>query len=121
MTTRTMMSERDEAPVAPVIDIAPFFTGNQEAKQSVARAVGAACTHTGFYMIRGHGIGADLFDRMSTVTSAFFALSESEKLPPASVGGNPGYRPVASRQLAATRDRVTPPDLKEGFSVGPRL
>lgn len=87
-------------PVAPVIDIAPFLTGDGEAKRAVARAVRGA---------------------MSTVTNAFFAIPEREKLRSASVGGNPGYRPIASRQLAATRDRVTPPDLKQGYSVGPRL
>jgi isopenicillin N synthase-like dioxygenase len=105
----------------PVIDIAPYFAGDQEAKKTVAHAVGAACIDTGFYMIQGHGVGAELFDRMSAVTNSFFALPESEKLRSASVGGNPGFRPIGLRQLAATRDRVTPPDLKEGFSVGPLL
>jgi isopenicillin N synthase-like dioxygenase len=121
MSTRTVMSERDEKPVVPVIDIAPFLTGNAEAKRGVVRTVGAACSHTGFYMIENHGIDAKLFDRMAAVTLGFFALPEREKLRSAGVGGNPGYRPVASRQLAATRDSVTPPDLKEGFSLGPWL
>lgn len=103
--------------VAPVIDIVPFFTGGEEAKRSVARNVARTCEETGFYLIEGHGFPPELIDRMVSVSRVFFALPEAEKLRVLAAGG-PGYRPMASRQLGATREIATPPDLKEGFSIG---
>lgn len=111
----------EDETIAPIIDIAPFSTSDSEAKNAVARALARACEGTGFYLITGHGIAPDLLERMVTVTRAFFALSDEQKARSAAVGGKPGYRPVASRVLGATRDAVTPPDLKEGFSMGPLL
>ena len=111
----------DSEVVAPVVDISTFFGGDAERKASVARKVGAACEDTGFYTIAGHGVDRALIDRMAAVTRAYFALDEREKQRTACAGTGPGYRPLESRRLAATRDDVALPDLKEGFVVGPLL
>jgi isopenicillin N synthase-like dioxygenase len=105
--------------VAPVVDIAPFFAGADDAKRAVACELAWACEDTGFYLIRGHGVDPGLIDRMAALTRAFFALPEDTKLRCAAVGNAPGYRPLASRVLGASLDAVTPPDIKEGFSMGP--
>ena len=44
----------------PVIDIGPYFTGDETAKQKLADEIGAACREIGFYIIVGHGVSPKL-------------------------------------------------------------
>ena len=49
----------------PEIDIAPLIDGSHAAKQSVVGEIEAACADTGFFTIVGHGVDADLLDRIA--------------------------------------------------------
>ncbi|QXM25425.1 2-oxoglutarate and iron-dependent oxygenase domain-containing protein [Elioraea tepida] len=60
----------------PVIDIAPFRTGDAAAKRRVAAEVGRAVDGIGFLVITGHGIDAGLVDEVRAVSAAFFDLPE---------------------------------------------
>jgi len=111
-----------DAAVAPVIDIAPFFTGGRAQRAEVARQFGAACEHTGFLMVTGHGVAAGVTQRMLESCRAFFDQPEDEKrrLCPAIENG-PGYRPIASHSLARTLDAIAPGDLNEGYLISPLI
>jgi isopenicillin N synthase-like dioxygenase len=63
----------------PVIDIAPFASGNESAKARVVADVADACQSTGFLVVTGHGVPAALTAEMYELTAAFFALPLAEK------------------------------------------
>lgn len=104
----------------PVIDIAPYLEGSEEDKRRVAAAVDQACRDIGFLVISGHGIAPELIAAMREVSQRYFALPTEEKLllrmP---VDRYRGYTPMGSEGLAASLDKVAPPDLKESYSIGP--
>ena len=52
----------------PVIDIGPYFTGDEREKQKLAGKIGAACREIGFYIIVGHGISPKLLDGLDRVS-----------------------------------------------------
>lgn len=57
----------------PVIDIAHLVGCGEERRKPVA-AIGAACRDWGFFQITGHGVNAELLDRVWCETKRFFAL-----------------------------------------------
>ncbi len=105
----------------PVIDIAPWFTGDSSARAAVAQAVGDACSKWGFLILKGHGIDPQTMQAIKDVTYAFFDLPLEEKLKCDSSGrpGGRGYYRIASKSHARTRgDLKAPGDLRETFFVG---
>ena len=104
----------------PLVDIAPFRTGEAADKTAVAAEVGRACEEIGFLMIDGHGIAQSLIDETLTITWQFFDLPEEDKrrwMSPAG-DGRRGYMPVGGNALANTLDQASPPDLIEAFTFG---
>lgn len=105
----------------PVIDIAPFLQGTPEGKRAVAAQVARACTELGFFTIVGHGVPADLVDRMARVCREFFDLPIEAKL----TARRPrpeqsrGYIGVGDENLAYSRGDRSTADLKEFFAIGP--
>ena len=86
----------------------------------VARRIDAACRDVGFFQIVGHGIDANVADAAWRAAHDFFALPLDEKMAVAIPDGDAyGYGPFKVERLAASLGDVTPPDLKETFSVGP--
>lgn len=104
----------------PIVDIEPFRIGADPARDSVARAVAAACETSGFLVIVGHGVPASVVAEMYSSTRSFFALPMEEKIEVA-VGAKAaspnGYRPPESSALARSLDQDSPPDLCEFFSI----
>jgi isopenicillin N synthase-like dioxygenase len=100
----------------PVIDVAPLRVGGDVA--AVARDIEAASRVSGFFYVTGHGVPADLLDRLDAAAREFFALPEEEKLEIAMARGGRawrGYFPVGA-ELTAGR-----PDNKEGLYFGTEL
>ena len=98
----------------PIIDL----LGN---RSDVVTAIGAACRSFGFFTIVGHGVPAEIDQRAWDQARALFDLSARDKqtvvMPEA---GYPyGYAPFAFERLASSLGDVTPPDLKETYTVGP--
>lgn len=97
----------------PLVDLSGEPSG-------VAAAIDDACRRVGFFQIVGHGLDADVEARAWDAAHAFFRLPIDEKLavsiPP---GDAYGYGPYRAERLAASRGEITPPDLKETFSMGP--
>lgn len=102
--------------IIPVIDIAGL-TGAKAERLRVAAQLGLACRETGFFYVSNHGVPTSLIDKVLCIGREFFALPDEIK----SVGiaaaskCRHGYEPLQEQTLEAG----TPPDLKEGFSMGP--
>ncbi|MBM9463231.1 isopenicillin N synthase family oxygenase [Aeromicrobium sp. YIM 150415] len=102
----------------PIIDISSFEGDDPAASRAVEAAVKDACENIGFLVVEGHGVPAELIDRMRAISRAFFDLPEEEKrLSASDPGKTMGYVPPLKESLAATREEETPPDLKEVFDI----
>ena len=86
----------------PTIDLAPLRSGSDADKREVARQIDAACRDTGFFMVTGHGVPADLITTARQRAIDFFALPDDEKMkvqrPPAKISR--GYNWVGDRAIA---------------------
>jgi isopenicillin N synthase-like dioxygenase len=108
--------------LVPLVDLAPWRTGNSYERAGVARAVDKACREIGFMQIVGHGIPPDVSAAMRNETEAFFQRPLADKLAcaPARPGLNRGYAAMGSEALAySIGEEPTRPDLFEAFNVGP--
>ncbi len=97
----------------PIIDLGA-------AQAVVADQVDRACREIGFFQVVGHDLDVAVEQRAWDTAHAFFALPEADKLVTAIAPGDAyGYGPYRAERLAASLGAVTPPDLKETFSIGP--
>ncbi len=107
--------------IVPVIDIAPYFNGDNTSKQAVANELDKACCNTGFFAITGHGVEEAIITRTRQAVVDFFALPLEEKLkverPPEKVSR--GYNRFMDRSLSYSIGKEAPPDLQEAFAFGP--
>jgi isopenicillin N synthase-like dioxygenase len=93
----------------PIIDIS---------KPGAAEGIGQACRECGFFYVIGHGVPAELQQRLHELSREFFALPAEEKLRiPMSLGGR------AWRGYFRVGDELTSglPDQKEGLYFGTEL
>lgn len=79
---------RYEKPIAtahneglPIIDLSSFLdpSSSQEARQTTAQAINAACVNYGFFYLTGHGIPVSKLDEVISLGRDFFALPLEEK------------------------------------------
>jgi isopenicillin N synthase-like dioxygenase len=63
----------------PMIDIAPLFGGDVEAKQKVAENLALAASEVGFLYVSGHGIPPAMVKQLEAKAAAFFALPVETK------------------------------------------
>jgi len=89
--------------------------------RDVAAAVDASLRRYGFFMVTDHGVPAADIDGVIAIARRFFARPIEEKLQILSQGqgSHRGYIPDGTEALALTLGAETPPDLKEGFGMGP--
>ena len=115
------MSERTIDTLVPIIDLAPFTTGDEASRQSVAAAVDAACRDVGFFTVVGHGIPTATLDATWAAALAFFELPIEQRMTVAMpYPGYPyGYNAFNVEALNRSIGGDAPPDLKETFNVGP--
>lgn len=107
----------------PVIDIAPYVSGDDAAgRHAVAEAVDRACRTVGFLQILGHGIPPAVIEGLADAMDEFFALPSASKsayrTPPRI---NRGYTPPRTESLILSlglqpADRMK--DYFEAFNVG---
>ena len=104
----------------PTIDLTALRSGNDAEKREVARQIDAACRDTGFFMVTGHGVPAELITTARQRAIDFFALPDAEKMkvqrPPAKISR--GYNWVGDRAIAYSMGQATPPDIQEAFGFG---
>jgi isopenicillin N synthase-like dioxygenase len=104
----------------PVIDIAPFLSGDPAGSRAVAEAVRQACEGIGFFTITGHGVPESLVDRLDADARDFFALPIEEKLKVRKPDGtNPkGFAAMGIKTVGKDRDPTLRPSLHESFAIG---
>lgn len=107
---------RVSAASLPIIDIAGL-SGSLADRQRVGARLRAACLDKGFFYISNHGVSEALVDDVFREAAAFFALPPDQKaeVDKAKSKANRGYEPLQGQTLEAG----APPDLKEGYYIGP--
>ena len=102
----------------PVVDVGSLVGLAGPPAEVAARDIEGACRRNGFFYVRGHGVPAELIERLDRASRAFFDRPEVEKLEIAMERGGRawrGYFPVGA-ELTSGR-----PDLKEGIYFGTEL
>src|SRR5260370_42473634 len=101
----------------PIIDIGGLWSERLADRRAIGARLRHACLDKGFFYIHNHGIADDLVHAVFAEAEAFFALSAADEaaLDKARSGANRGYEPLEGQALEAG----APPDLKEGFYIGP--
>lgn len=100
----------------PIIDVSGL-SGDLKDRLAVGRELRRACLDKGFFYLKNHGISEELVERVFAESEKFFALPEAQKLAIDRTlsKANRGYEPLRAQTLEAG----APPDLKEGFYIGP--
>lgn len=97
----------------PIIDFAPFLSGDETQKRAIAEQIGKACRSAGFFYLTGHGIRQELFSAVYLQAKQFFALPRADKMA-IYIGHsdlNRGYSPLLEEKLSAKGD------MKESFDL----
>jgi isopenicillin N synthase-like dioxygenase len=102
----------------PVVDLVPWFGGDENARAAVAAEVDAALQSVGFFLLTGHGVPAGLRDGVRAEARAFFALPGEAKQRYAVTVGGRGWLPPGVEANGYAEGTPTPPDMKESFAVG---
>jgi len=105
----------------PAFDLAAFEDAHQDARHDMASALDQICRHTGFLVLRGHGVEQRVIDDVWAMAAAFFAQDAALKqtVAPPYHGYPYGYLGPDAEALARSKGEETPPDLKESFNGGP--
>ncbi|KAK3161677.1 hypothetical protein QOZ80_1BG0080080 [Eleusine coracana subsp. coracana] len=64
----------------PVVDLAPFFTGDESGMARATEAMHEACHTLGFFRAVNHGVPTGLMARALELSAKFFALPDKEKV-----------------------------------------
>ena len=102
----------------PVIDVAPWLSGDPAGRAAAAAQVDQALQSLGFFLITGHGVPKELRAQVRAQARAFFALPADVKQRYAVTVGGRGWLPPGVEGNAYAEGTETPPDLKESFAVG---
>ena len=104
----------------PIIDIAPFLSGDPDGKAVVAQAVAEACETIGFFAISNHGVSQNIIEDLREAAHTFFEQPEEIKRAAMhTVADTPrGFRELAGEALGRTVEPGANPDLKEFYHYG---
>ncbi|KAJ1273108.1 hypothetical protein BS78_06G255300 [Paspalum vaginatum] len=107
----------------PVVDLAPFFTGDTGSMARATEAMREACETRGFFRVVNHGVPAELMGRALELAAPFFALPDVEKAKVRPAEGCKAPLPTGYGQQAAhTADKnehLAIFDPKLGFNAYP--
>lgn len=103
----------------PLVNLEPWFHGSPEDRAAVAAQIDRALQVSGFLLVTGHGVPAELRASTRAAARRFFELPEAQKRPYATHVGGRGWLPPGV-EANGYLDGATeaPPDLKESYSVG---
>lgn len=101
----------------PVIDISGLTSGNPADRKAVGARLRTACLDNGFFYISHHGVPEDVVASVFAEAAAFFDLPAEQKaeVDKSRSKANRGYEPMQGQTL----EPGAPPDLKEGYYIGP--
>lgn len=107
----------------PVVDLAPFFAGDEAGIARATETVREACRGYGFFRVVNHGVPAELVARALELSAAFFALPDEEKAKVRPVEGSKAPLPAGyARQPAHSADKneyLLVFDPRFGFNLYP--
>ncbi|AOV17995.1 2OG-Fe(II) oxygenase [Acidihalobacter aeolianus] len=106
---------RASAEEIPVLDLAPMFGSDAAAKAALAARLRAACTDSGFFYLRGHGVPEAVVAAAFDAARYYFALPEAAKLAH-HAGLSPHNRGYAGL-LEENTDPAARGDLHESFDM----
>lgn len=103
----------------PIIDVGALRSPDIVARRAVAAALKEACSCHGFFYMSSHGVPEPLVAAVFGEAERFFALPAAQKMEvdKAKSSANRGYEPLSGQTL----EPGAPPDLKEGFYIGPEI
>lgn len=101
----------------PVIDISGLYSASAADRKAVGAHLRAACLDKGFFYISRHGISEKLVDDVFAEAAGFFVLPIEQKNDVSKLKSkaNRGYETLQGQTL----EPGAPPDLKEGYYIGP--
>src|SRR5882757_5275118 len=102
----------------PLVDLEPWFHGSHADRARVAAEIDRALQVSGFLLITGHGVPAELRSSTRAASRRFFALPANVKQPYAVPVGGRGWIPPGAEANGYSEGTETPPDLKESYSLG---
>jgi isopenicillin N synthase-like dioxygenase len=111
-----------ELPI-PLIDLRRWRLGDRAQRTALAAELDHALRESGFLLVAGHGIGADVRERIRTQARAFFALAPRVKARYATAVGGRGWV-GQGRELNTFYGEAGDParaDLKETYTIGREL
>jgi isopenicillin N synthase-like dioxygenase len=100
----------------PLIDVSALASATGASE--VGAQIDQACRQTGFFSIVGHGVPAELVERLDLTAREFFALEANEKSDISMARGGRAWRgwfPVGGELTSGI------PDMKEGLYFGQEL
>jgi isopenicillin N synthase-like dioxygenase len=103
----------------PLIDLAPWYSGDPAGRRQVATDVDRALCEVGFLLVTGHPLGTGLREQLRREVRPFFALPTPVKAEHACFPGGRGWIPPGVEANAGSDGLKTPPDLEESFTFGP--
>jgi isopenicillin N synthase-like dioxygenase len=113
-----LVGRADAVPaLVPNIDLAAWFDGDSGDRAAVARQVDQALRTSGFLLVTGHRVPADLRAQTRSAAREFFALPAEVKARYAIAVGGRGWIPPGAEANGYAEGTPTPPDLKESFSL----
>lgn len=103
-------------------DLAEFEAADGGRRAELGRRLDTVCRHSGFLVLRGHGVDPEKIAGIWNAVGRFFAEpAEIKAKVKAPTPGYPyGYLGPNSEALAMSKGVETPPDLKESFNGGPQ-
>lgn len=122
------MSSDSAAPITiPVIDLSAFINGSPDQRLEIANQIGTACEDIGFFIIKNHCIDPQIIKDAWDVTANFFdtdvfqkrSLIKDQNEYPFGYTDFGGEILSAGKQAENESFLISPPDLKECFSIGP--
>ncbi len=102
----------------PLVDLQPWFGGDHDDRAAVAARLDTALSESGFLLVTGHGVPAELRHAVRAGAHRFFALPAERKARYAVPVGGRGWLPPGAEANGYSEGTETPPDLKESYSLG---
>jgi isopenicillin N synthase-like dioxygenase len=101
-----------DAAEIPVLDLAPYLSGQSAAREKLARQLCHALENIGFYFIKGHGVPQSLIDAAFAATARFHAQPLDRKMKLRRNRDNVGYLPMSRSD---DPEAVIKPNVNEAF------
>ncbi len=104
----------------PTVDLGEWKAADAKQRGKTAEALDACLRDTGMFLLRGHGVPADLAEELRRRGLAFFALPRDQKAKYGVSGPyTNGWRGLGLLKASAVDGVDSAPDLHEAFHMGP--